>query len=310
MCGRYASSSPPGDLVGEYEVDLDHTDRPARSVLAAPQSPPAGQPDYNMAPTKQARVVLTRAPRAQAIDDSYSDSDPDSASAHPGAGRSRGGSEVGHGAPSPPRLLTLLTWGLVPSWAKSASVGSRMINARAESMLDKGAFTRAALHRRALVPADGWYEWQRSPTATDRRGKPRRQPFFVRRTDHAPLAFAALYEFWRDPAVDREDPLAWLTTFCIVTTAAEPGLDRIHDRQPVVLDPAVWSQWLDPQMQSADRVRELVHSDGPGRFEAWPVSTAVNATANNGPELLEPAALQTLDGVVDPQTGEILGQAS
>lgn len=290
MCGRYSSSMPAGDLVEEFEVDLDHTKAPTRSLLATQQAPPAGQPDYNLAPTKQARVVLTRAPRPNSSDDCAAGS----ASA-----------EL-----APLRSLRLLSWGLVPSWAKDVKIGQRMINARAESLLDRSAFATAAVRRRALVPADGWYEWQRSPTATDAKGKPRRQPFFVRRADRTPIAFAGLYEFWRDPAMDRADPLAWLGSFCIITTAAEPGLDRIHDRQPVVLDSSTWGEWLDPVMQSADRVRELVDGAEPGRFEAWPVSTAVNGAANNGPALLEPAPAQSLHGVVDPQTGEILGEES
>ena len=152
MCGRYASSSRPEDLVEEFEVDEDRTPEVARSILMAPQSPPAGQPDFNMAPTKQAPVVLTRAVRGDA-----------------------------EGAPV--RQLRLLTWGLVPSWSRDVKVGLRMTNARAESLLDKSSFARAAVARRCLVPADGWYEWQVSPSDVDAKGKPRRQPFFVHRVD-------------------------------------------------------------------------------------------------------------------------------
>ncbi|HNV13068.1 MAG TPA: SOS response-associated peptidase, partial [Dermatophilaceae bacterium] len=216
MCGRYAAAKDQADLVLEFDVEVVATAEPSRSVLVKPQDPPAGAPDYNVAPSKQAPVVLTRASR----------SDPEGPLS---------------------RQLRLLTWGLVPSWAKDVKIGMRFINARAETALESGPFARAALARRCLVPADGWYEWQASPTVLDAKGKPRKQPFFIHRGDAAPLAFAGLYEFWRDPAVpDRDDPLAWLTTFTIITTAAEPGLDRIHDRQPLVLEPDNWAAWLDP----------------------------------------------------------------
>ena len=276
MCGRYASSSRPEDLLEEFEVDEDRTRHAARSILVAPQSPPPGHPDYNIAPTKQAPVVLTRAVRGDA----------DAA---------------------PTRQLRLLTWGLVPSWAKDVKVGLRMTNARSESLLDKSSFARAAASRRCLVPADGWYEWQVSPSAVDAKGKPRRQPFFVRRSDGAPLAMAGLYEFWRDGSRAEGDPDAWLTTYAIITSAAEPGLDRIHDRQPLVLEREDWDDWLDPTQTELASVKAHLEFSKPGRFDAYPVGTAVNSSRNNGEQLLAPLALSDLVGAVDPTTGEIIG---
>ena len=240
MCGRYASSSRPEDLIEEFEVDEDRTGESARSILVTPQSPPAGQPDFNMAPTKQAPVVLTRAVRGDADAE-------------------------------PTRQLRLLTWGLVPSWSKDVKVGLRMTNARSESLLDKSSFARAAASRRCLVPADGWYEWQVSPTAVDAKGKPRKQPFFIHRSDGAPLAMAGLYEFWRDKSLAEDDPDAWLTTYAIITTAAEPGLDRIHDRQPLVLERADWDDWLDPTQNDLSPVKAHLEFSEPGRFDAYPV---------------------------------------
>ncbi|WP_299441062.1 SOS response-associated peptidase [uncultured Phycicoccus sp.] len=276
MCGRYAATANPDELVLEFEVDQDRTAEPSRSVLVNPQQPAPGRPDHNMAPTKQAPVVLTRARR----DDTSVD---------------------------PTRQLRLLTWGLVPSWAKDTRVGARMINARVESVADKPAFARALAARRCLVPARGWYEWQASPTAVDAKGKPRKQPFFTTRADGASVAMAGLYEFWRDPAVpDRDDPDAWLTSFTIVTGPAEPGLDRIHDRQPMVLEPGEWAQWLDPATGAADAVALLAPHE-PGRFTAYPVSRAVSSSRSNGPQLLEPLPPEELVGVVDPMTGEVLG---
>jgi putative SOS response-associated peptidase YedK len=275
MCGRYAASARPDELIEAFDVEEDHTGEPVRSVLKSPQSPPAGEPDWNMAPTKVAPVVLTRRPR-------------------------------GEEEATPARQLRLLTWGLVPSWAKDTKVGLRMINARAESVLDKGAFARAALSRRCIVPADGWYEWQASPTAVDGKGRPRKQPFFVHRSDGAPVAFAGLFEFWRDRSRPDGDPEAWLTSFTIITTAADPGLDRIHDRQPLVLEPEHFATWLDPDEQDPDVVRGLLEFARPGRFEAYPVGREVGSARVNGPHLLDPAPAGELEGVVDPMTGEVV----
>jgi putative SOS response-associated peptidase YedK len=277
MCGRYASSLRPEDLVEEFDVDEDRTGERVRSILVTPQNPPAGQPDFNMAPTKAAPVVLTRAGRG----------DPDA---------------------EPTRQLRLLTWGLVPSWSRDVKVGLRMTNARSESLLGKSSFARAAASRRCLVPADGWYEWQVSPTAVDAKGKPRKQPFFIHRSDGGPMAMAGLYEFWRDRSLAEDDPDAWLATYTIITTAAEPGLDRIHDRQPLVLERADWDDWLDPTATDLARVKAHLEFSGTGRFDAYPVSTAVNYSRNNGAQLLVPLARSDLLGVVDPTTGEIIGQ--
>lgn len=299
MCGRYAASFAPDDLLQDFDIEQDRSDERSRSVLVNPQDPPVGAPDWNVAPSKQAPVVLTRAPR----------DDP---------------------AATPLRQLRMLTWGLVPSWAKDVKIGLRMINARAETLLEKGAYRNAAISRRCLVPANGWYEWQASPIVTprssvppprsstetsrgarkgttDRNGKPRKQPFFVQRADGEPVAFAGVYEFWRDKSVADDDPNAWVVSYAIVTTGAEPGMDRIHDRQPVVLDRDQWASWLDPTLTEPDDVRALLEPRTMGRFEAWPIGKAVGSIRNNGPALLEPAPRADLEGVVDPMTGEVLG---
>ena len=278
MCGRYAASARPDELIEAFDVDDDRTDETTRSLLKNPQSPPAGEPDWNMAPSKQAPVVLTRAPRGAQ-------------------------SEA-----EPRRQLRLLTWGLVPSWSKDLKLGLRMTNARAESVLGKGAFAQAARSRRCLVPAQGWYEWQVSPTALDAKGKPRKQPFFMKRADGDPVAFAGLYEFWRDREVDDDAPDAWLTTFTIITTAADPGMDRIHDRQPLVLEREQWETWLDPGESDPEVVRTFLEFAQPGRFEAHPVGRGVGATRNNGPGLLDALPPSELVGVIDPMTGEVIGE--
>ena len=264
MCGRYAASASPEDLVEELEVEDD-------------ESGGRLEPDWNLAPTHPAAVVLQRPRRAE-----------------------RDGPAV--------RQLRVLTWGLVPSWAKDPSIGSRMINARSETLLDTAAYRKAAVARRCLVPADGWYEWQASPTATDAKGRPRKQPFFVHLADGERLAFAGLYEFWRDRSRPDDDPEAWRTTFTIITTDAEPGLDRIHDRMPLVLPPERWADWLDPTRASPDDVRALMAPVPPGRFAAYPVGRRVGDVRNTGPDLVQPALPEELVGVVDPMTGEVLGQ--
>ncbi len=283
MCGRYASSSDPDGLIEAFTVDRDASGDPTRSLLVSPQHPPPGKPDYNVAPNKAAPVVLERNVEQA-----------DLAGPHP------------TGQPVQ-RQLRLLTWGLVPSWSKDSRGGVRMINARAETLLSKGAFARAARSRRCLVPATGWYEWQVSPTARTAAGKPRKQAFFATRSDDDPLAFAGLYELWKDPAPPADAATAWLATFTIITTAAEPGLDRIHDRQPVVLDASRWDAWLDPARTDPAEVESLLHAPSAGRFCAWPVSPAVNNVANNSPALMEPLADSELVGVIDPRTGEIIG---
>ncbi len=104
-----------------------------------------------------------------------------------------------------------------------------------------------------------------------------------------------------------DDPAAWLATYTIITTAAEPGLDRLHERMPVVLDRERWDSWLDPAVTDPETVMGLLESPGPGRFVAYPVSTLVNSVRNDGPGLLGPAAPEELTGVVDPMTGEVIG---
>lgn len=278
MCGRYATSRTPEDLIEMFEVEQ----------VELPDVEGAVSPDFNVAPTDANPVVLER-PRESPADQ------PDVApevlpEAEPGA----------------VRQLRWLTWGLVPSWSKDRSGGARMINARAETLLDKPAYRRAALARRCLIPADGWYEWQKSPTEKVN-GKPRKQPFYVRPGDDDGMAFAGVYEFWRDPDRHADDPQAWLVSYSIITTRAEPGLDVIHDRMPFVLPPDRWARWLDPQERDPDTVRALLEPPGPGRFVAFPVTTRVNSVRNNGPELLTAADPQALQGVIDPASGELIG---
>jgi len=247
MCGRYASARSRIELLEEFVVERDRTDEPLKA-------------DYNVAPTKPVYAVLTRAPR------------PDSETG--GTGES-GKAE---------RELRVVRWGLVPSWAKDVSIGSRLINARAETVAEKPAFRAAFARRRCLLPADGYYEWQAPPAGT----KGKKQPYFICKPDHGVLAFAGLYEFWRDKSLPADDPAAaWLWTATIITTSAPDELGEIHDRMPMVIDPASWADWLDPGNTDVADVRSLLAPAQSTGLINYPVATLVNSVRNNGPELLE-----------------------
>jgi putative SOS response-associated peptidase YedK len=180
------------------------------------------------------------------------------------------------------RQLGAFRWGLVPSWAKELSVGSRMINARAEGIATKAAYKRALIRRRCIVPADGFYEWQVRGADGARRHK---VPHLIRRRDGAPLAFAGLWEVWHDP----EQPDAAPRRTCvIITTEANELLAPIHDRMPVVLPPGAWDRWLDPANDDLSAIRGLLVPAPPDELEAFPVNTLVNNVANEGPELIDP----------------------
>jgi putative SOS response-associated peptidase YedK len=167
-----------------------------------------------------------------------------------------------------------MRWGLVPHWAKDPGIGSRLINARAESAASKPAFRDAVLRRRCLLPADGWYEWQRLGD--------RKQPFYITSADSSGLAMAGLWSSWRGP-----DAADSLMTCAVLTTDAMGPLAEIHDRMPLILPAQAWRAWLDPD--SAD-VGELLTPPAAhlvAALELRPVSTAVNNVRHEGPELIE-----------------------
>jgi putative SOS response-associated peptidase YedK len=182
------------------------------------------------------------------------------------------------------RNLDAFHWGLIPSWAKDAKIGSRMINARAETLAEKSAFKPSFETRRCLVPADGFYEWKKLGGGS----KPKKQPVFIRRADHEPLAFAGLWSVWRGPARDQE-PLRSLT---IVTTTPNAAMSEIHDRMPVILPQERWATWLDRDNDDLDSLAALLVPAPDDLLTLTPVSTLVNNVRNDGPELLEPDAEQ------------------
>lgn len=170
--------------------------------------------------------------------------------------------------------LTLVRWGLIPSWSKGPDARFAMINARADTLAAKPAYRNAFRDRRCLVPADGFYEWQVAPGG----GK---QPMRIVRPDHQPFAFAGIWERWSpgpdQPAID---------SFAIVTTDASERLRPIHDRMPVVLDPADWERWIEGP---AEAVADLLRPAPEDAFVAYPVSSRVGNVRNDDPELLAEA---------------------
>lgn len=168
------------------------------------------------------------------------------------------------------RHIAELRWGLVPSWWKDAGMGPPLINARAETIHEKGTFADAFRERRCLVPADGWFEWQGPSQA--------RQPFHLTFASGAPLSFAAIWERW-------ETKQEVIESFAILTTPASAELADIHHRQPAIVDPEWFAVWLDPSAE-ADELLERMSAPCPGPFERRAVSARVNSVLNDDPDIL------------------------
>ena len=167
-----------------------------------------------------------------------------------------------------------MRWGLIPHWAKNASIGNRMINARAETVAEKPAFRDALRRRRCLVLADGFYEWQRS-------GGPKRPMRIVMRSGE-PFAFAGLWSVWRDPDGNR------IPSCAIITTAANDLLRPIHDRMPVILPRDMEEFWMDSNVDDPGALGNILTPYADEAMEAYKVSTLVNSAANDGPEVIAP----------------------
>ncbi len=168
------------------------------------------------------------------------------------------------------------TWGLIPSWAKDPSIGSRLINARAETLAEKPAFRSAYKYHRCLIFANGFFEWQARP------GMKSKVPHFIRLKSGAPFAFAGLWEHWQSG--DGSE----VRSAAIVTTEPNELMASIHNRMPVILRPDTYSQWLDPAPQSPDRLNNLLAPYPAGEMEAYPVSTLVNSPGNDREECVAP----------------------
>ncbi len=170
------------------------------------------------------------------------------------------------------RELADLKWGLVPFWAKDASIGSRMINARSETAAEKPSFRDAFKKRRLLIPASGFFEWKKEGGA--------KQPYYIYQKNGQPFSLAGLWERWEKG----EEPLESCT---ILTTGPNTLIASLHDRMPVIISPGDFEKWLDPQTGSAELLH-LLKSYPPEEMAAHPVSPAVNKPTKNSPELIEP----------------------
>lgn len=178
-------------------------------------------------------------------------------------------------APEP--HFQVLQWGLIPSWAKDPAIGSRMINARAETVSEKPSFRAAFKRRRCLVLADGFYEWQRQG---DRQPK---QPYYVFLKGRQPFAFAGLWEHWHDPASGGE-----LQTCTLLTTEPNSLMEPIHNRMPVILPPEDYAAWLDPSFYHLQTLQSMLRPYEANAMDRYPISKAVNSPQNDTPACIEP----------------------
>jgi putative SOS response-associated peptidase YedK len=165
----------------------------------------------------------------------------------------------------------LMRWGLIPSWAKDASIGTKLINARSETVTEKPSFRAAFKYRRCLIPADGFYEWQKA-----QRGAAK-QPFYFSLADSTLFAFAGLWESWNE-----------IETFTILTTTANALLQIIHDRMPVILKPSDYARWLNPEVQTPQPLTELLQPFPDEQMQAIPVSTRVNSAKIDDVQCIAP----------------------
>jgi putative SOS response-associated peptidase YedK len=244
MCGRYVMARAVGDLLAEFDAELENE-------IAIP-------PSWNVAPTDDAPIVLERL-----ID---------------------GGAA---------RQLHIARWGLVPSWAKDPGIGPKMINARSETVLEKPAFRKAVQSRRCAVPADGYYEWKQGEGRS-------KQPYYVHPREGAGMVFAGLYEWWKDPSLPQGDPARWMLSMSIMTADSPPEgaestvfgeLTALHDRVPLPMSRETMAAWLDPQVDDAAGLVDLVRSGVKDVASGWRVDSvgqAVGNVRNNSPELIEP----------------------
>lgn len=243
MCGRFVSTNSPERIAAYFGASFD-----AATVDAATdETALTVAENYNVAPTNDVYAVVA-------------DRD------HPDT-----------------PAVRLFRWGLVPSWAKDPKIGSKMINARGETVAEKPAFKKLFASRRVLIPMDGFYEWKQIT------GQKLKQPMYIHRRDGEPLAVAGLWSAWRDPSVEpgAGAPAPWLHSCTVITTAANATMAPVHDRMPVLVPASRWHEWLDPHNAHVDRLGELLAPAPDDLLVMHPVSVAVNNVRNKGPELID-----------------------
>lgn len=244
----------------------------ALDIDVAGDGVPDLRPNWNVAPTQLVPVVLDRparpgdrslksaetlaapTPEERAAIDAVDPANPEA----PGA---------------PVRALELAHWGFIPPWAKDPSMGSRMINARSETVAEKRSFAPGFSKRRCIVPATGYFEWKKEGTA--------KRPFFIQRKDSDPLFLAGIYGWWQTPDAE------WLLTATILTRAAVGDMAEIHDRSPVILERAEVDTWLDPSFTEPAAVLALIERPN-AELGAYEVRKEVGNVRNNSPANLDP----------------------
>jgi putative SOS response-associated peptidase YedK len=186
----------------------------------------------------------------------------------------------------PTRELSLIRWGLIPSWAKDSSAAAKMINARSETARTKPAFRDALKSRRCLIPADGFYEWMRTGKA--------KQPYCFEVNDGELFAFAGLWDRWKDPSGKLVETCSILTTTPNAVTSA------VHDRMPVILDPDGYDLWLDPWMKDVAAASDLLKPFDARQMRCYPISTRINHAANDDKECSRPVGLAQIQSGLFP----------
>ncbi len=172
------------------------------------------------------------------------------------------------------RIIDALRWGLIPSWAKDESIGNKLINARAETLAEKPSFKNAFRSHRCIIPASGFYEWQKKGTGA-------KQPFYFHLKDKEVFGFAGLYEQWLDKESGEQ-----IETCLIITTEANKVLEPVHDRMPVILKARDYGQWLDAKEKDTDKLQKILSPYPASEMIAYQVSKSVNTPSNDSPELV------------------------
>lgn len=173
------------------------------------------------------------------------------------------------------RFIENLRWGLIPSWAKDESIGNKLINARAETLAEKPSFKNAFRSHRCIIPASGFYEWQKQDAGA-------KQPFYFHLKEKEVFGFAGLYEQWLDRETGEQ-----IETCTIITTEANKVLEPIHERMPVILKPKDYDQWLEEKERETDKLQRLLAPYPALEMTAYKVSKSVNIPDNDSPELIE-----------------------
>ena len=243
MCGRYTQTASGEAIAKAFGL----------------KSAPDVQPRYNIAPTQAISAIVQSSYHQSESTDQRPEQHPEQHLEEPTGREHR-----------------FFQWGLVPSWSKDPKIGSRMINARSETVAEKPSFRAALKRRRCLVLADGFYEWQRT------NGK--KQPYYIQVEDQDIFGFAGLWETWQNGEGSH------LETCTILTTEPNGLMETIHNRMPVIIHPEDFDLWLDPSLQDGRHVQHLLRPYEDEAMDAYAVSTAVNNPRNEQPECIEPIA--------------------